>query len=464
MKAEALDLSSKPAFAPELVQEGNNVKLALINIGEITAIEISLTPIALPNYGDGSWTIYFDDVPFLQPRDQKILSHKNRSSLNSSALQEAIGWTGERPLWSLDNGTLVRVSFRDQNGRRYSQAFVMEKGLFRIGPVELCREPTAEDLDLKILETLSERSHGEFWRVFFSDIFNQTQPPNEWLLEGSLQHLADDGYIEIRKARKTPKGGAQFESYRKGMEMATFIHEGGNFEIRITPRGLRQYESLKQIERSNLGFPLVNTVVSEEGLEKQPMKSNVDNHTLANCGAVAYRDRASNNTAITGPVEGDVNIYPSPAPPGSVHEHKAIKEYEAALQVKKAVLRARDAMFFARSTSSGTDFQSKLKGIAKSMSALREQLREAEVYWGEKVWDTSKELERCALKLKQGFDRHERYTRQPEDLAPSFWAERIDNIIWENVPGNDPFTREIEEAVGQILSFLDPYLLNPSRD
>jgi len=247
------------------------------------------------------------------------------------------------------------------------------------------------------------------------------------------------------------------------MEMAPFIHEGGNFEIKITPRGLRQYESLKQKERSNLGFPLVNVVVSEEGLEKQPMKSNVDNHTLANRGGAAYGDHASNNTAITGHVEGDVNIYPSPTPPGSVHEHKAIKEYEAALQVKKAVLRARDAMFFARNTGSGTDFQFKLKGIAESMSALRAQLREAEVHWGEKVWDTSKELERCALKLKQGFDRHERYTQHPKDLAPSYWEEHIENVIWEN-PVNDPLTREIEKAVGQILSFLDPYLLNPSRD
>src|SRR5262249_53537686 len=156
-----------------------------------------------------------------------------------SALQEAIGWTGERPLWSLVNGTQLRVSFRDPNGRRYSQVFVMEKGRFRIEPVELCREPTPEDLDLKILEILSKRSHGEFWRLFFNDLFNQTQPPNEWLLEAALQNLADHGYVEIRKAIKTPHGWSQFETYRKGMEMAPFIHEGGNFEIKITPRGLR---------------------------------------------------------------------------------------------------------------------------------------------------------------------------------------------------------------------------------
>jgi hypothetical protein len=250
------------------------------------------------------------------------------------------------------------------------------------------------------------------------------------------------------------------------MRLESFIYARGNFEIKATPAGWSRYETHKRRGLSNLGSPLADAVVNEEGQEKQPMKSNVDNHTLADRGAAAYGDHASNNTAVTGPVGRDVvlNVYHSPPPPGSVHEHKAIKEYEVALQVKKAVLRARDAMFFARDTGSGTDFQAKLKGIAESMSALRERLREAEVHWGEKVWDTSKELERCALKLKQGFDRHERYTRQAKDLDPSFWEEHIDNIIWENVPGNDPFTREIEEAVGQILSFLDPYLLNPSRD
>jgi hypothetical protein len=218
-------------------------------------------------------------------------------------------------------------------------------------------------------------------------------------------------------------------------------------------------------ERSNFESPLASAVVSEEGQDEQPMKSNVDNQTLADRGGAAYGDHASNNTAITGPVGRDVvvNVHPSPTQPGGVHDHKAIKEYEVALQVKKAVLRARDAMFFARGTGSGADFQSKLKGIAESMSALREQLREAEAHWGEKVWDTSKELERCALKLKQGFDRHERYTRHPKDLDPSYWEEHIENIIWEN-PVNDPLTQEIEKAVGQILSFLDPYLLNPSRD
>src|SRR5262249_8512668 len=161
-------------------------------------------------------------------------------------------------------------------------------------------------------------------------------------------------------------------------------------------------------------------------------------------------------TAITGHVEGDVNIYSHPTPPGNVREHKLIKEYEAALRVKKAVLKARDAIFSARSIASGTDFQSKQKRISESMDALREQLHEAEAHCGEKVWDTSKDLERCALKLKQGFDRHERYTRQPIDLDPSVWEEHVDNIIWENVPGNDPFTREIEEAVKQIESFLNP--------
>ncbi len=323
-------------------------------------------------------------------------------------------------------------------------------------------ETTLEDLELKILEHLPDK----FRPMFFSDLSNYTKPPKESLLEAALQLLADDGYIEIRKARDTPYGWSQFESYQNGMELASFIHGGGNFEIKVTPRGLRRYESLKQKKLSNFESPLASAVVNEEGQEKQPMKSNVDNQTLADRGGAAYGDHASNNTAITGPVGRDVvlNVSPSPTPPGSVHEHKAIKEYEVALQVKKAAHRARDAMFFARDTGSGTDFQSKLKGIAESMSALREQLREAEVHWGTKVWDTSKELERCALKLKQGFDRHERYTRQPKDLDPSFWEEHIDNIIWENVPGNDPFTREIEEAVGQILSFLDPYLLNPSRD
>jgi len=54
-------------------------------------------------------------------------------------------------------------------------------------------EPTTEDfeLELKILGILIKRSPGEFQRVFFSDLFNQTQPPNEWRLEAALQNLAE---------------------------------------------------------------------------------------------------------------------------------------------------------------------------------------------------------------------------------------------------------------------------------
>jgi hypothetical protein len=133
----AQDSSPKPALVPELVQDGNNVKLALINVGEITATEISLAPVAVPSYGDGSWTVNFDKVSLLQPRDRVILNHRNHSSQRSSSLQEAIGWTGERPLWSMNNETPLRASFQDHNGRRYSQVFVMEEGRFRIEPVQI---------------------------------------------------------------------------------------------------------------------------------------------------------------------------------------------------------------------------------------------------------------------------------------------------------------------------------------
>jgi hypothetical protein len=49
------------------------------------------------------------------------------------------------------------------------------------------------------------------------------------------------------------------------------------------------------------------------------MKSDGDKHTSADRGAAAYGDHASNNTAITGPVGGDVvllNVHPSPPPSG----------------------------------------------------------------------------------------------------------------------------------------------------
>jgi hypothetical protein len=54
------------------------------------------------------------------------------------------------------------------------------------------------------------------------------------------------------------------------------------------------------------------------------------------------------------------------------------------------------------------------------------------------------------------------YSRQSKPVSPSF-LEEIDNVIWENDLLNDPFTREIEEAVEEILSFLEPYL-NPPRN
>jgi hypothetical protein len=46
-------------------------------------------------------------------------------------------------------------------------------------------------------------------------------------------------------------------------------------------------------------------------------------------------------------------------------------------------------------------------------------------------------------------------------MSPEY-LEEIDNIVYENDLLNDPFTREIDEAVKRIESFLDPYL-NPSR-
>jgi hypothetical protein len=82
-------------------------------------------------------------------------------------------------------------------------------------------------------------------------------------------------------------------------------------------------ENLTPKERSNLGFPFAGDVVSEEGQEKRPMKSDNSNHTLADRSGAAYGDNASNNTAITCGVEGDVvggnkYVYEAPTPHGSV--------------------------------------------------------------------------------------------------------------------------------------------------
>ncbi|MCI0393092.1 MAG: hypothetical protein MOB07_30540 [Acidobacteria bacterium] len=129
------------------------------------------------------------------------------------------------------------------------------------------REPTTEDFELKILGILIERSPGEFRSMSFGDLYNQTKPPRESLLEAALQLLADDGYIEIRQARKTSYGYSRFESYQKEMKLGPFIYEGGNFQIKATPTGWRRYESLKQKGLSNLGYPLANAVVRET-LEK----------------------------------------------------------------------------------------------------------------------------------------------------------------------------------------------------
>jgi hypothetical protein len=358
------DLSPKPALAPELVQEGANVKLALTNVGQITATDISLTPVAFPGYDDGSWTVHFEEVTFLQPRDRVVLNHKNRSSRISSDLHDAFGWTGERPLWFLNDETPMRASFRDQNGRRYSQVFVMENGRFRIKPVELCGEPTAEDLERK--------------------------------------------------------------------------------------------------ERSNFGAPLAGDVVTEEGQEKQPMKSDDNNHTLAERGGAKYGDHARENIAITGGVGRDVvfNAPASPTQPSGVHDYKAIKQYDAAFQLKRAVLEVRNTISSVRSLNSDPDFQSKLNRIDESTAALYAELREAELHWGRGVWQTSEPLRRCVLKLKQYIRRYIRtHTEQSKPVSPEY-LEEIDNIVYENDLLNDPFTREIDEAVKQIESFLDPYL-NP---
>jgi hypothetical protein len=190
------------------------------------------------------------------------------------------------------------------------------------------------------------------------------------------------------------------------------------------------------------------------------MKSDGDNHTLADRGGAAYGDNASNNMAITGRVGRDIvfNVSP-PIPPSSVYEHKAIKEYDAALQLKRAVLEVRNTISSVRNPNSDLDSQSKLNRIDEAVSALRAELCEAELHCGRGVWQTSNPLRLCALKLKQYI---RRYTRQSEHLSSSDWEE-INRIIWEDDPENDPFTLEIDESVDKILSFLDPYL-NPSRN
>lgn len=129
------------------------------------------------------------------------------------------------------------------------------------------REPTTEDFELKILGILIGRPPGDFRPRTFGELYNLTEPPRESLLERALQLLADDGFIEIRQARKTPYRYSRFESYQKGMKLGPFIYEGGNFEIKATPTGWRRYENLEQKGLSNLGYPLANTVVRET-LEK----------------------------------------------------------------------------------------------------------------------------------------------------------------------------------------------------
>ena len=195
------------------------------------------------------------------------------------------------------------------------------------------------------------------------------------------------------------------------------------------------------------------------------MKSDGDKQTSADRGAAAYGDHASNNTAITGPVGGDVvllNVPPSPSPSGGVHDHKAIREYDAALGLKRAVLGMRNTMSSVRNVGSGTDFRSKLSRTDEAASALYAELREAEAHWERKVWEISDPFRLCVRKLQQNIDRYMTYSQQSKPVPPSLW-EQIDSIIWENDLLNDPFTREIEEAVDKILSFLDPYL-NPPRN
>src|SRR5262249_3112254 len=115
-------------------------------------------------------------------------------------------------------------------------------------------------------------------------------------------------------------------------------------EIGQTRREGRQVKQTS--ERRGRRNPDLKNLIAEGGQGKRPMKSGSENHTSADRGGVAYGDNASGNMAVTGGVGGDVvvnhkYVYGAQAPPGTVLDHKARIEYDAALRLRKAALGVR---------------------------------------------------------------------------------------------------------------------------
>jgi hypothetical protein len=85
---------------------------------------------------------------------------------------------------------------------------------------------------------------------------------NTTLVANALQLLADEAHIEIRQYSDYY---GRFVYYSRGMNIVPFIYEGGNFEYKATPLGIRYRDELRKKNRrshfSNLGYESANAVV-----------------------------------------------------------------------------------------------------------------------------------------------------------------------------------------------------------